>query len=191
MRPRRRGALAAPALPRTAGRASRRSPGAQRPASAGAGRLARGPRRARVPCAPGRRPPVARWRDERDGDADPARRPAVGGRGDLPGRHPDGDLDPPDRRGDDREGAPHARRRPRHRVRAHALSGPRAPARASHRLHLEPGGLRRRLSVLCHRRARLLARPVDRRDRRPGPVLGAAAAGRWTAGQQRRLHGHG
>ena len=43
-------------------------------------------------------------------------------------------------------------------------------ARATHRVHLEPGRLRRRLPVLRDRRARLRARPRDGRDRRPGPL---------------------
>ena len=93
--------------------------------------------------------------------------------------------------GSDREGAPPPRRRPPHRVRADALPRPRPAPRACHGLHLQPGRLRRRLPVLRHRRAGLLARPGDGRDRRPGALLAAPAGGRGPPPHQRRVHGHG
>ncbi len=73
------------------------------------------------------------------------------------------------RRRPDREGAPSTRRRRAHRIGADALPGAGRVARAAHAVHLEPGRLRGRLSVLRDRRARLRARPRGRRDRRPGP----------------------
>ena len=87
------------------------------------------------------------------------------------------------RRRPDREGAPPARRR---RLVESVLM--RYPARglaprARHGVHLEPGRLRGRLSVLRHRRAGLLARPRRRRDRRPGALLAPAG---WPA-EGRRL----
>ena len=109
----------------------------------------------------------------------------------LPLRHGRRHGDPPGRRRPDREGPPPpVGRRPR-RVGPHALSGARGAARAAHAVHLEPGRLRRRLPVLRDRRARLHARPRDRRDRRPGPPRRAPARRRREAPDERRVHGHG
>ena len=91
----------------------------------------------------------------------------------------------------DREGAPSTRRRPVDRVRPDALPGPRRLARTAHAVHLEPGRLRRGLSVLCHGRARLRPRPRDRRDRRPGPPRRSPAGRRRQAPHEHRVHGHG
>ena len=95
------------------------------------------------------------------------------------------------RRRADREGAPSPVGRRARRVGPHALPGAGGPPRAAHRLHLEPGRLRRRLPVLRDRRARLHARPRDRRDRRPGPRRGPPARRRRPAPHERRVHGDG
>ena len=162
-----------PPAPRPAARAVRLSPGELE-------RLVRRARAAGLPGAPGGRPRVvgAAHVGRDDAHTLPRRCARARARRSAPTRSPTTDG-APGRRRPDPEGAPPPRRRPAHRVGADALPGARLAAGAGDGVHLQPGRLRGRLSVLRDRRAGLLARPRDGRDRRPGALL-AASAGRAT-----------
>ena len=180
------------AAPRPAAdRGPRPAPGRLGHRAAGAARLVRRPRPGRVPGPPGGRPRLVRPRDVVRRDPHAAGGAARGPGDPFPLRHARRDRDARGRRRAHDEGAPRPRRWPRRRVGPHALPGARPASGANDAVHLEPGRLRGRVPVLRDRRARPLARPLDRRDRRPGALLAPRARGGGSAPDEHRLHGHG